>query len=606
MDIGRAVIIPAVDSEDGGGVVEGGRRSRGGRESVLGVAGGGGGGGMRGSGRGGGGGGSGGGGGGSQGPGVSVSATVDRNRASGVNSAVSIMGWNGFSEMAWKRRHANDPAMMRELRRYQKLMLLTLLPAITGSGAGRWGPAARTSNRTSTRRPTPRTTRTPTQTLLRRRTPLGEATSSPTDSTKEPDEDDDDDDNAATAFLNRAHGRHRRRSPAEDISPLAEKRTGAPWARGGSHPSSSSSNEGTHLPLTVYNPLNMSPKRRGRRKSRDDNPRRKSHRGRDAELDYRRDVVEVGSYGDSPGDGSSANDSAGGGSGGGGDFDLLTLAALYLESRQRIFGKEWHYRPESQVNTRPTGQVGSTGISRPRRLTPLSPNTRAPIAKDNNPRSYSGVIPAPAGLHLSVNYTHNLDLDESSYIAERARAMKPRLRRLNSLDDVMATTSPLGSPQHSIYRATSAPDLSQSAQARHFHSLLRSDSKASLDSISPPPVTPARANTPTGARHSAVLAKPQIVGGSLATNSAVKRTSSRSLSSSRGANFKGSKEPKKTRAMSEGSRNALLQPPPWGALPPDYRDLDIPTAPPPSAIGDTHRKNGKIHLEPLAVRKTTC
>ncbi|XP_068209512.1 uncharacterized protein [Palaemon carinicauda] len=572
MDIGRGVIIPAVDLDEGGG--DGGRRSQGGGSESVGGRDSVGGGSMRSEGRGG----------VSQGP---IGNPTDRTRG-GVNSAVSIMGWNGFSELAWKRRHANDPAMMRELRRYQKLMLLTLLPAITGSGEegdqqNYLPPAQHPSYQNQD--------------------------SEPNSQQNSPRDGNSPEDNSGDRLPKPEPTDAIVGVPPGDYSPLLEKQAGHTWARRESHPnSSSSSSDGTHLPLTVYNPLNMSPKRRGRRKSRDGHQtrrsptRRRRQSIRDPEMDVRRDVAAVGSSGESPG--SSANDSGGGGGGGGaGDFDLLTLAALYLESRHRIFGKEWHHRPESQANARPTGQLGSTGISRPRRLTPLSNNARAPIAKDTR-TSFSGVMPAPAGLHLSVNYTQNLDLDESAYIAERARALKPRLRRLNSLDDMVAPT-PLSSPENPLYRATSAPDLSQSAQARNFYSLMKANSKTSLDSISPPPVTPARANTPTGAKHSAALAKPQIVGGSLATNSAVELAASRSLSSSRGANFIGSRETKKTRAISEGSRNALLQPPPWGALPPDYKDLDIPTAPPPSAIGEIQRKNGKIHLEPLTIRKTS-
>ncbi|XP_047468891.1 uncharacterized protein LOC125025054 [Penaeus chinensis] len=130
-------------------------------------------------------------------------------------------------------------------------------------------------------------------------------------------------------------------------------------------------------------------------------------------------------------------EAAGAGEGTGGnstELDLLTLAALYLESRHRVFGNEWHRRPENMSNTRPTAQIGNTGIARPRRLTPLSsePSGVAKVGGEKKRYSFSGVIPAPAGLHLSVNYTQNLDLDESMYMAERARALRPRLRRLNS------------------------------------------------------------------------------------------------------------------------------------------------------------------------------
>lgn len=54
--------------------------------------------------------------------------------------------------------------------------------------------------------------------------------------------------------------------------------------------------------------------------------------------------------------------------------------------------------------------------------------------------------------------------DESMYMAERARALRPRLRRLNSMDDMMPT--PLSTPNNPPQRVTSAPDLSQSHNGR--------------------------------------------------------------------------------------------------------------------------------------------
>lgn len=49
-------------------------------------------------------------------------------------------------------------------------------------------------------------------------------------------------------------------------------------------------------------------------------------------------------------------------------------------------------------------------------------------------------------------------------MAERARALRPRLRRLNSMDDMMPT--PLSTPNNPPQRVTSAPDLSQSHNGR--------------------------------------------------------------------------------------------------------------------------------------------
>lgn len=68
---------------------------------------------------------------------------------------------------------------------------------------------------------------------------------------------------------------------------------------------------------------------------------------------------------------------------------------------------------------RSVGQIGSMGLARPRRLSPLSP-VDTPLQVNNKEEGgiwkYSDVMPTPAGLHLSVNYTQNLGLGECLYV----------------------------------------------------------------------------------------------------------------------------------------------------------------------------------------------
>ncbi|XP_063586009.1 uncharacterized protein LOC134763466 [Penaeus indicus] len=460
-----------------------------------------------------------------------------------------------------KRRHANDPAMMRELKRYQNIMLLTLLPSITGEADHAHQHAHRHQDTNGD--------------AAQRRTWFGDHEHVAGRSLLPRPE-------ATDGFPGVAHQPQAaaRRSPqkvksagSQDASDRAEKP--------GAQPSGSAS-AGTRLPMTVHNPLETSPRRKGKKKNSDEgggggggggSRRRRSHEEWRATEDF--------------------GEAAGAGEGTGGnttELDLLTLAALYLESRHRVFGNEWHRRPESISNTRPTAQIGNTGIARPRRLTPLSsePSGVTKVAGEKKRYSFSGVIPAPAGLHLSVNYTQNLDLDESMYMAERARALRPRLRRLNSMDDIMPT--PLSTPNNPPQRVTSAPDLSQSHNGRQSFAAHLFKSSSSPESISPPLVTPARANTPTEAKHSAALVRPQIVGGSLATYSAVEDASPPRHAA----------EGPERIAVGEAARNILSK---------GSRSLG-PPPPEPSAVAivvpgaESLRKGGRVHLQPL-MKKTS-
>nr|XP_053634652.1 cyclin-dependent kinase 12-like [Cherax quadricarinatus] len=129
---------------------------------------------------------------------------------------------------------------------------------------------------------------------------------------------------------------------------------------------------------------------------------------------------------------------------------------------------------------------------------------------------------------------------------------------------------------------------------------------SSLESISPPLVTPARANTPTEAKQSAALARPQIVGGSLATYSAV--DTARTVNNSHSRNNEVGQPNGRLRQLSETSRNSL---PPTklpfrpGRMPPETPVMAIPPTPPPTAAGDGMRKGGRVHLQPLTIRKTS-
>ncbi|XP_027209120.2 uncharacterized protein [Penaeus vannamei] len=457
-----------------------------------------------------------------------------------------------------KRRHANDPAMMRELKRYQNIMLLTLLPSITGEAEHAHQHAHRHQDTNGD--------------ASQRRTWFGDTGHAAGRSLLPRPEATDGFPGVALQPQTTA-----RRSPQKVKS--AESQNASDRAEmSGAQPSGSAS-AGTRLPMTVHNPLDTSPRRKGKKKNSDEgggggggSRRRRSHE----EWRTTDDVGEVA------GEGSGGNAT---------ELDLLTLAALYLESRHRVFGNEWHRRPESISNTRPSAQIGNTGIARPRRLTPLSsePSGVAKVGGNAKKRySFSGVMPAPAGLHLSVNYTQNLDLDESMYMAERARALRPRLRRLNSMDDMMPT--PLSTPNNPPQRVTSAPDLSQSHNGRQSFAANLFKSSSSPESISPPLVTPARANTPTEAKHSAALVRPQIVGGSLATYSAVEDTPP-SRPAAEGAQKIAVGEAARN-ILSKGSRSLGPPPPEPSAVP-----IVVPGA-------ESLRKGGRVHLQPL-VKKTS-
>ncbi|XP_071518695.1 uncharacterized protein [Panulirus ornatus] len=514
------------------------------------------------------------------------------------NLGINNNDWisTGVGELS-KRRFANDPAMMRELKRYQKLMLLTLLPSITSEADHAHAHPHAHAHHQDTEggaafhlRGQPEGSEDPPRDKnFNEHLPRPE----PTD-----------------GFAGVSQRAASRRSPQQARS------AGSQGERAGKSFPSGPASAGTRLPLTVYNPLDTSPRPRHRRRSHEDASPRRRHRRKSHDEGTSRRRRSQGDDRQQEGEEEEEMSDTAGGSGGmaagGGELDLLTLAALYLESRHRVFGQEWHHRPDTLANSRPGApQVGATGISRPRRLTPLSPTNTAATDTDKGrgqkeARTFSAVMPTPAGLHLSVNYTHNLGLEESTYLAERARALRPRLRRLNSMDDLLPGTP--GAPSRDLQKATSAPDLSDSGHVRRSFADTMSRI-SSLDSISPPLVTPARANTPTEARHSAAIARPQMVGGSLATYSAVDTTRSTS-DSYRRASDSVVGQPVTVRRLQLPETSRTVLPPtklpyrsPMGL--PESKMMDLPITPPPTGTVEGLRKGGRIHLQPLTIRKSS-
>ncbi|KAK3881715.1 hypothetical protein Pcinc_013870 [Petrolisthes cinctipes] len=488
-----------------------------------------------------------------------------------------------------RRRLANDPAMMRELKRYRKLMLLTLLPSITSEAEHtQIHPHAHVHSHSHPQ--------------------LQNGEGSP-GLRGQPDGMDD-------PLLSSEH--LPRPEPTDGVTGGGSGSGGQGQGQGarsacihrGSHSMSHSmphthgpASAGTRLPHAFRHPFDTSPKTTAasRRRSHEDSSARQRNR-RKSQGDVRHELRE--DEGDCDDDEQRGVNS--------GELDLLTLAALYLESRHRVLGKEWHSR-QDLPNIRPAGQIGSMGLARPRRLSPLSP-VDTPLQVNNKDEergiwNYSDVMPTPAGLHLSVNYTQNLGLDESFYLAERARAMRPRLRRLNSMDDLSASDTP-SNLFNEIHKATSAPDLSSSGHGKTRQNAAMSR-VSSWESLSPPLVTPARANTPTEATQSAALARPQMVGGSLATNLAVEIAKTVNNSHSHSRLHEGlSAHPLKSHLpqFPEASRTVLPPPrlpfrSPRPPAEPTVRDL--PRTPPPTAASEGMRRGGRVHLEPLAAKKVS-
>ncbi|KAK4309392.1 hypothetical protein Pmani_018969 [Petrolisthes manimaculis] len=496
-----------------------------------------------------------------------------------------------------RRRLANDPAMMRELKRYRKLMLLTLLPSITSEADHtQTHPHAHLHSNHS-------------------HPQLQQNGEGSPGLRGQPDGMDD-------PLLSSEH--LPRPEPIDGVTGGGSGGGGGIQGQGqgarsagihrGSYGMSHSmphtygpASAGTRLPLAFHHPFDTPPKTAAaaasRRRSHEDSSARQRNR-RKSQGDVRHELRE--DEGDDDDDEQRGVNS--------GELDLLTLAALYLESRHRVLGKEWHSR-QDLPNIRPAGQIGSMGLARPRRLSPLSPLDSPFQINDDNKEdergiwNYSDVMPTPAGLHLSVNYTQNLGLDESFYLAERARAMRPRLRRLNSMDDLSASDTPTLNFFNEIHKATSAPDLSSSGHGKTRQNAAMSR-VSSQESLSPPLVTPARANTPTEATQSAALARPQMVGGSLATNLAVEIAKTVNNSHSHSPLLEGrSAHPLKPQLSQfpEASRSVLPPPrlpfrSPRPPAEPTVRDL--PRTPPPTA-SEGMRRGGRVHLEPLTVRKVS-
>lgn len=132
---------------------------------------------------------------------------------------------------------------------------------------------------------------------------------------------------------------------------------------------------------------------------------------------------------------------------------------------------------------------------------------------------------------------------------------------------------------------------------------------SSQESLSPPLVTPARANTPTEATQSAALVRPQMVGGSLATNLTVDTAKSVNNNHRRLLEGLSTHSPKSQLPYFPEATRTILPPPrlpfrsPRPPTEPTVRDL--PLTPPPTAATEGMRRGGRVHLEPLTVRKTS-
>ncbi|KAL7639470.1 UNVERIFIED_CONTAM: hypothetical protein RMT77_009971 [Armadillidium vulgare] len=195
------------------------------------------------------------------------------------------------------------------------------------------------------------------------------------------------------------------------------------------------------------------------------------------------------------------------------NLELSTLTSLYQESRRRIFGEEWVKRKTSAPVQRKE-DVGCTGVSKPRKLSPLSAmppgknTTRResitpPIKPFSRDSQLFSQLPAPGGLHLSANFMSFRDMECS---LNSSRGSRRSFRRNNSMSEISAKSIDEGvfNPQ-SIHRTSSAPDIHKKGK------------KEDGETSTPPMITPARANTPTEPSKSAKVIRPQLIGGSLAT-----------------------------------------------------------------------------------------
>lgn len=234
----------------------------------------------------------------------------------------------GFVELS-RRRLANDPAMMRELKRYQELMLKTLLPTISSSES---------DHHALQRQHHPQETIDPLVTHRGQPDGMDDPEKAPNEHLPRPEPTD------AIAGMSQQH-----LTPLRRTASYTTKSACSHGSQGSKSVPSGPASAGTRLPHTVYNPMDTSPRPSQRRRSNDEtSPRWRTQRRSHDEGPHRRrshgDEVEEEEEEDVDASRVTGTNA--------GELDLLTLAALYLESRHRVFGQEWHHRPEAPTNTR--------------------------------------------------------------------------------------------------------------------------------------------------------------------------------------------------------------------------------------------------------------
>ena len=207
-------------------------------------------------------------------------------------------GRNSPDGSQWRRRLANDPAMMKELYRYQKLMLLTLVPSISPDNV------------------------------------INQSNSHPHSHVHGKADQAIED----YANLCQAQGSSRRQS-ITNFESLEDKVSdemlpGLVHSYENKYDKNSKIKQGkvnTKYRRSSVGQLNIESI------SKDKKIYDNSSRTNNFNIGYKDQTINSTTFPDS------SNLSY---DGPGGNLDLLTLAALYLESRQRIFGDEWNQRQE--------------------------------------------------------------------------------------------------------------------------------------------------------------------------------------------------------------------------------------------------------------------
>ena len=261
------------------------------------------------------------------------SGDLASNGGSSVGSGGGVAGGGGtgsqgFAELS-RRRLANDPAMMRELKRYQELMLQTLLPTISSS-EGEYHHALPRQHYAQD---------SPDTLPAQRGQPDGmdDPDGSPNEHLPRPEPTD------AIAGTSQ-----QRLTPLRRTASYTTKSACSHGSQGSRTMPSGPASAGTRLPHAVYNPMDTSPRPSHRRRSSEEtSPRWKTNRRSHDEGPHRRR-----SHGDEAEDEEEDVEPSRVAETNAGELDLLTLTALYLESRHRVFGQALHHRSDAPANAR--------------------------------------------------------------------------------------------------------------------------------------------------------------------------------------------------------------------------------------------------------------